>query len=183
MSESHASVPLRAAVGPAIVTASRHDILSARFAKLAKITFIVPTVHWWKRKQNFPQILYKELQMGSVAKSCFLILYMRKCANISPYIRRPFVIYDFAPDPFWITFYTRKIFFSFLPGWDGWQCGGRARKEQGRVAIPEPLSVPYSYKITRKLLHRIIYAAYRSHYSHHSSGSHICQLESWKSQL
>ncbi len=32
--------------------------------------------------------------MGSGAKS-----YMRKGANISPYMRRPLVIYDFAPDP------------------------------------------------------------------------------------
>jgi hypothetical protein len=26
--------------------------------------------------------------------------YMRKCANISPYMRRPLVIYDFATAPF-----------------------------------------------------------------------------------
>ncbi len=41
--------------------------------------------------------------MGSGAKSYmwkdFLIYSMRKCANISPYMRRPLVIYDFAPDP------------------------------------------------------------------------------------
>ncbi len=42
--------------------------------------------------------------MGAVEKSHirkgFLILYMRKSANISPYMRRPLVIYDFATDPF-----------------------------------------------------------------------------------
>jgi len=39
---------------------------------------------------------------------------MRKCANIIPYMRRPLVIYDFAPDPFGISLYKRKIFFSFF---------------------------------------------------------------------
>ncbi len=39
---------------------------------------------------------------------------MRKCANISPYMRRPLVIYDFATAPFWISLYMRKIWFSFL---------------------------------------------------------------------
>jgi hypothetical protein len=29
---------------------------------------------------------------------------MRKCANISPHMRRPLVIYDFATAPFWIYF-------------------------------------------------------------------------------
>jgi hypothetical protein len=48
-------------------------------------------------------LIYEEIQMGSGVKSYmrkgFLIQYMRKCANISPYMRRPLVIYDFAPDP------------------------------------------------------------------------------------
>jgi hypothetical protein len=26
-------------------------------------------------------------------------IYMRKCANFSPFMRTPLVIYDFAPDP------------------------------------------------------------------------------------
>ncbi len=38
--------------------------------------------------------------------------YMRKCANNSPSMRRPFV-YDFATAPFWISLYMRKIWFSF----------------------------------------------------------------------
>ena len=41
----------------------------------------------------------------------FLILYMKKCANISPYMRRPLVIYDFATAPLWISLYMRKIWF------------------------------------------------------------------------
>ncbi len=29
-------------------------------------------------------------------------------------IRKPYFIYDFAPDPIWISLYRRQIFFSFL---------------------------------------------------------------------
>ncbi len=39
---------------------------------------------------------------------------MRKRANISPYMRRPLVIYDFATAPFWISLYMRKNLFYFL---------------------------------------------------------------------
>ncbi len=53
-------------------------------------------------KENQIFLIIKEIQSGAVAKSYmrkgFLILCMKKCANISPYIRRPLVIYDFAPD-------------------------------------------------------------------------------------
>ncbi len=43
--------------------------------------------------------------------------YMRKCANISSYMRRPFVIY--ATAPFLISFYMREIWFSFWSVWRG----------------------------------------------------------------
>jgi hypothetical protein len=51
-----------------------------------------------KKKSNLPHILYKEIQSGAVAKSYVNEegLPMRKCGNISPCIRRPLVIYDFA---------------------------------------------------------------------------------------
>ncbi len=39
---------------------------------------------------------------------------MRKYENISPYMRRPLVMYDFATAPLWISLYMRKILFSFL---------------------------------------------------------------------
>jgi hypothetical protein len=39
---------------------------------------------------------------------------MRKSSSISPYMRRPLAIYDFATAPFWISLYMRKILFSFL---------------------------------------------------------------------
>jgi hypothetical protein len=40
--------------------------------------------------------------------------YMGKCFRISSYIRKPFLIYDFATPPLWISLYMRKILFSFL---------------------------------------------------------------------
>ncbi len=39
---------------------------------------------------------------------------MTKYLRIYSYIRKPFLIYDFATTPFWISLYTRKIVFSFL---------------------------------------------------------------------
>ncbi len=65
-----------------------------------------------KRKSNFPHTVYKEIQSGAVATSykrkSFLIFEeelpnVRKCANISPYMRRPLVICDFTSAPFWIS--------------------------------------------------------------------------------
>jgi hypothetical protein len=37
-----------------------------------------------------------------------------KNLRISSFIRKPFLIYDFAPNPIWISLYLRKILFSFL---------------------------------------------------------------------
>ncbi len=39
---------------------------------------------------------------------------MGKYFRISSFIRKPFLIYDFATVPLWISLYMRKIFFSFL---------------------------------------------------------------------
>ncbi len=39
---------------------------------------------------------------------------MTKNLRISSYIRKPFLIYDFATSSFWISFYMRKILFYFL---------------------------------------------------------------------
>jgi hypothetical protein len=65
------------------------------------------------KKENQIFLIYKEIQSGADAKSYirkrFVIQYMRKCANISPYMRRPLVIYDFATAPFRISLFTRKI--------------------------------------------------------------------------
>jgi hypothetical protein len=40
--------------------------------------------------------------------------YMGKYLRISSYIRKPFLIYDFETAPLWISFYMRKMWFSFL---------------------------------------------------------------------
>jgi hypothetical protein len=52
-----------------------------------------------KKKIKFSS--YREIQSGVVAKSYMRkgFLYMRKCANISPYMRRPLIMYDFATAP------------------------------------------------------------------------------------
>jgi hypothetical protein len=52
------------------------------------------------RKENKIFLIYKEVQSGAVAKSSmrkgFLTYCMRKCAYISPYMRRPLGVFDFA---------------------------------------------------------------------------------------
>ncbi len=62
--------------------------------------------------------LYKEILKGSVAKSYTLWLtassYMVKYLRISSYIRKPFLMYDFATDPIWISLSMRKTSISFL---------------------------------------------------------------------
>jgi hypothetical protein len=54
-----------------------------------------------KKKKNF--LIYKEIQSGAVAKSYMtnglIIQYMGKYLCISAYIRKPFLIYDFATAP------------------------------------------------------------------------------------
>ncbi len=40
--------------------------------------------------------------------------YMGKYLRISSYIRMPFLIYDFATTPLWISLHRRKLLFSFL---------------------------------------------------------------------
>ncbi len=49
-----------------------------------------------KEKKIF--LIYKEIHTGSGAKS-----YMTKYLRISSYIRKPFLIYDYAPDTVWIS--------------------------------------------------------------------------------
>ncbi len=77
------------------------------------------------KKKNHIFLIHKEIQSGAVAMQ---VIYgeglpniwenKKKCANISPYMRRPLFIYDFATAPLWISLYIRKIFFSFLSVWD-----------------------------------------------------------------
>ncbi len=69
-----------------------------------------------KEKKIF--LIHREIQKGAVAKS-----YMTKKASpymtkylpiFSSYITKPFLIYDFAPNPVWISLHMRKILFYFL---------------------------------------------------------------------
>ena len=54
------------------------------------------------KQENQIFLICKEIQNGAVAKSYMRkgFLNMRKSANISPYMRRPLVIYDSATAPF-----------------------------------------------------------------------------------
>ncbi len=59
------------------------------------------------KKENQIFLIDKEIKEGSVAKS-----YMVKYLRISSYIKKPFLEYDLATNPNWISLYMRK--FSFL---------------------------------------------------------------------
>jgi hypothetical protein len=56
-----------------------------------------------KKEKNFPHILYEEIQNGAVAKSymtnCLLIYGEIFSHFLILYIRKPFLIYDFATAP------------------------------------------------------------------------------------
>ncbi len=79
-------------------------------------------VWFWKRalikKKIKIFLIYKEIQNGAVAKSYMtnglLITYLGKYLRISSHIRKPFLIYNFATAPLWISLHTREIWFSFL---------------------------------------------------------------------
>jgi hypothetical protein len=55
------------------------------------------------KKENQIFLIFKEIQSGEVAKSYMtnglLILYVGNYLRISSYIRKPFLIYDFATAP------------------------------------------------------------------------------------
>ncbi len=75
---------------------------------------IIQGQHTYK-KWNKIFLIYKEIQNRAVVKSYMTdSSYMVKYLRISSYIRKPFLIYNFACAPFRISLYMRKIFFSFL---------------------------------------------------------------------
>ncbi len=74
---------------------------------------------WVEEKNTRYMFCYtdkKENKIGAKSYCIWLTAssYMVKYLCISSYIRKPFLIYDFAPDPIWISIYMRKILFSFL---------------------------------------------------------------------
>ncbi len=71
-----------------------------------------------KRKSNFPHICIRKFRVEQLQSYIWLTAsYIGKYFRISSYIRKPFLIYDFATAPLWISLYMRKIWFSF------YQCG------------------------------------------------------------
>ncbi len=85
-------------------------------------TFSTKTVikMWWsrymiKRIIKFSSYIRK-FRMEQLQSHIWLTAssYIVKYLRISSYIRKPFLIYDFATAPFWISLYMRKIWFSFL---------------------------------------------------------------------
>jgi hypothetical protein len=63
-------------------------------------------------------LIYKEIQSGAIAKSYMRkgFLIWEKCANVSPYMRRPLVIYDFATACSILNFliYEENLIFYFI---------------------------------------------------------------------
>ncbi len=72
---------------------------------------------------------------------------------ISSYIRKPFLIYEFAPDPIWISLYMRKIFFSFF------QCTISHQPGRAKIAlrwISNYLSLCVSFLLCKYSIIKII---------------------------
>jgi hypothetical protein len=70
-----------------------------------------------KENQIFLICMYKKIQKYQLLSHKWLVMAsscMVKYLRIFSYIRKPFLIYDFATDPIWISLYMRKISFSFL---------------------------------------------------------------------
>ncbi len=62
------------------------------------------TLYTDKKEKKF--LIYKEIWPTASA-------YVTKYLSISSYIRKSFLIYDFATAPLWISLYMRKILFYF----------------------------------------------------------------------
>jgi hypothetical protein len=65
-----------------------------RHVRIRSVVGPISSIQYTDKKENKIILIYKEIQLGRVAKS-----YMRKCANIQPYMRRPLVVLDFVTDP------------------------------------------------------------------------------------
>jgi hypothetical protein len=68
-----------------------------------ELSIVLSIVLYTDRKENKIFLLYKDIQNGAVEESYMtnglLIQYMGKYLRISSYIRKPFLIYDFATAP------------------------------------------------------------------------------------
>ncbi len=67
------------------------------------------------KKENQIFLIYEEFRVEQLQSHIWLMAssYMGKYMRISSYIRKPFLIYDCATAPLWISLYMRKIWLSF----------------------------------------------------------------------
>jgi hypothetical protein len=75
-------------------------ICSTHYETVCETKYVLLSLYTDKKNQIFH--IYKKIQEGSVAKSYVAnsaSSYMVKYLRISSYIRKPFLIYDFATDP------------------------------------------------------------------------------------
>jgi hypothetical protein len=81
--------------------------------------------------------------------------YMVKYFRISSYMREPFLIYDFATDPIWISLYMRKISFSFFTSAPLCNDVVRWRSSSFRLATALIKFKMLSYHINSKVLSQL----------------------------
>ncbi len=62
--------------------------------------------------------------------------YMGKYLRISSYIRKPFLIYDIAIAPLWISLYMRNFWFSFLSVHLAPSCNRHASQSSAQLQAP-----------------------------------------------
>ncbi len=87
-------------------------LLTLKINKLERLAYVAITT-LIKKNQIFLITQFRMEQLQSHiwrTASLNMVKYLR----ISSYIRKPFLIYDLATAPFWISLYTRKMLFSFL---------------------------------------------------------------------
>ncbi len=93
-------------------TGSGPSASSAFRMKISRYWKIIPAL--MKKKRKFSSYKRK-FRMEQLQSHIWLTAssYMGKYLRISSYIRKPFLIYDFATAPFWISLYMTKILYSF----------------------------------------------------------------------
>ncbi len=76
---------------------------------------ILNSLHWLKKKIKF-SLYIRKFRMEQLQSHMWLTAssYLGKYLRVSSYIRKHFLIYDFATAPLWISSYMRKIWLSFL---------------------------------------------------------------------
>ncbi len=68
----------------------------------------------YDKKENKWKCRSEQLQVICGISEQTASSYMTKDLRISSYIRKPYLIYDFATAPFWISLFMRKILSYFL---------------------------------------------------------------------